>query len=159
MSNRKKKDDITSVSPAIAKPLVSGSTIGMNYVLPFGKHKDRKVKDVLEDAIQGQATIVANPMLAEEGNLENESLYCRLCESCGHEGCCNFIQCFRKLIENDKCDNGQQYLKDARFHFRISQLSEEVINRLENGQYDAKLAVQEYRKEWNEIYDKVYKAE
>jgi hypothetical protein len=103
------------------------------------------------------AAIAANPVLAESGN-EYVSPYCPTCESCGHEGCCNFIQCFSSLIKNNKCDNGSQYLADARFHFCISQLSEEVINKLENGLYDAKLAIQAYRKEWSEIYDKIYKA-
>jgi hypothetical protein len=87
-----------------------------------------------------------------------ENLYCPVCESCGIDGCCNFIQCFRSLIENNKqCDNGEGYLKDARWYFNIAQLGEEVINKLENGLYDSKLAVEEFRKEWNIIYDRIYK--
>lgn len=105
------------------------------------------------------ADIEANPMLAEEGNLEYESPYCPTCESCGYDGCCSFVKCFRKLIENDKCDNGSQYLADAIFSRNIMQLADEVINKLENGLFDAKLAVEQYRKEWHEIYDKVYKAD
>lgn len=88
--------------------------------------------------------------------------YCSLCEACGYEGCCNFIQCYSKLIslnqESEKwCQEGEGYLKDARMHFQLSQLGEEIINKLENGLYDAELAVKEYRKEWNIIYDKIYK--
>ena len=37
------------------------------------------------------------------------------------------------------------------------QLADEVINKLENGLFDAKSAVENYRKEWHEIYDDVYK--
>jgi hypothetical protein len=105
------------------------------------------------------ASLVQNGVLAEEGNLKNDSPYCRLCDSCGIEGCCDFIQCFSQLIKNDNCDFGESYLRDARFSFRTSQLADEVINNLENGLYDSKLAVEQYRKGWNDIYDEVYKAD
>lgn len=96
-------------------------------------------------------------MSTQQDNLEHGSLYCPTCDSCGHDGCCSFITCFSKLIENDKCDNGEQYLKDAIFTRNIMQLADEVINKLENGLFDSKLAVEEYRKEWNKIYNTVYK--
>ena len=102
------------------------------------------------------ATITENRIL-EEVDDDYVSPYCPTCESCGFEGCCNFIQCFNSLIVNEKCTNGRRYLADARFHFRISQLSEEIINYLENGSYDAKTAVELYRKEWDEIRNNVYK--
>ena len=105
------------------------------------------------------AQIAANPMLNAAEDLENESPYCPTCESCGYDGCCSFIRCFSSLIKNDKCDNGSQYLADAIFSRNIMQLANEVINKLENGLFDAKLAVEHYRKEWHEIYDKVYKAD
>ena len=105
------------------------------------------------------ASIAQSNMLAEEGDLENQSPYCQLCESCGNEGCCNFLKCFSKLIKNDKCDNGEVYLKDARFHFQISELADEVFDKLKNGEYNATLAIEAYKKEWHEIYDKVYKTD
>ena len=88
---------------------------------------------------------------------EQSNPYCKICESCGHDGCCSFIKCFSKLIANVDCDNGATYLKDAKFAYSIYQLSEEIMNKLENGLYDKDLAVMEYRKEWNRIYDKIYK--
>lgn len=86
--------------------------------------------------------------------------YCQICQACGHDGCCNFIQCYSKLISlhkgEDECQEGEGYLKDARMYFNVAQLGEEIINKLENKQYDAGLAVQEFRKEWDVIYNKIY---
>lgn len=113
----------------------------------------------MQSIVIPSADIAVNPVLAEEGNLGNENFYCPTCESCGYDECCSFVKCFRKLIENDKCDNGSQYLADAIFSRNIMQLADEVFNKLENGLFDAKLAVEQYRKEWHEIYDKVYKAD
>ena len=109
--------------------------------------------------VASPAQMPQKPLLNAAEDLEYESPYCPTCESCGYDGCCSFVKCFRKLIENDKCDNGSQYLADAIFNRTIMQLADEVINKLENGLFDAKLAVEQYRKEWHEIYDKVYKAD
>lgn len=74
-----------------------------------------------------------------------------------YSGCCSHLQCFLSLINKNKnCDYGERYFKDARWYFNIAQLGEETINKLENGLYDAKLAVEEFRKEWNIIYDRIY---
>ena len=107
--------------------------------------------------VASPAQMPQNPLLNAAEDLEYESPYCPTCESCGHDGCCSFITCFSKLIKNDKCDSGSQYLLDAIFSRCIMQLADEVINKLENGLYDAKSAVENYRKEWHEIYDDVYK--
>ena len=85
------------------------------------------------------------------------SPYCSQCEACGESGCCSHLQCFLSLIDKNKnCDYGERYFKDAKFAYSIAQLGEEVINKLENGLYDSKLTVEEFRKEWNIIYDRIY---
>lgn len=88
--------------------------------------------------------------------VEGESPYCRTCDSCGEDGCCSYVNCFRELIKNDKCDYGESYLKDATFSYYVANLGNDVINKLENGLYDAALAVQEYHRQWKAIYDKIY---
>lgn len=110
------------------------------------------------DTIKKESTpIDKNPMLNAADDLEYGSQYCPTCESCGYDGCCSFIGCFSSLIKNSQCDNGSQYLSDAIFSRRIMLLADDVFKKLENGLFDAKLAVEQYRKEWQEIYDKVYK--
>ncbi len=87
---------------------------------------------------------------------DDESPYCELCNSCGEEGCCSFIKCFRELVfQNDECK--YDYVKDAIFAKEIAELGSQVITKLENGLFSSESAVKEYRSEWNKIYDEVYK--
>ena len=86
-----------------------------------------------------------------------ESPYCKICTSCGEEGCCPYLNCFSHLIENDNCKYGHVHLRDAKFDYRLSKMGYDIINKLENGLFDAELAVKEYHKQWNEIYEDVYK--
>lgn len=87
---------------------------------------------------------------------EKYSPYCKKCGGCGEDGCCSHINCFRSLIEDDTCEYGESYLRAAMLDRDIAIMGGEVINKLENGLYDANLAVKEYHKQWEEIYDKIY---
>ena len=82
--------------------------------------------------------------------------YCTNCGSCGEHGCCSYIKCFSKLIEKDECEYGGLHIREASFDKEISNLGFEIISNLENGLLNSDLAVIEYHRRWNEIYDRIF---
>lgn len=91
---------------------------------------------------------------------ENYSPYCPLCESCGEEGCCSHLHCFRALIEsNPKCAYGSHYLREAIFNKRLVEFFHKMIDSITKGELNPKNIVELYNIRWNKIYDEVYEQE
>ena len=94
------------------------------------------------------------------GDVESESdysPYCELCGSCGEDGCCSHLSCFRTLIQNPKCDYGKTYLADAMFAEKLYKLGFNIIEKLKKHEITSDEAVIEYKKEYDVIWDEIYK--
>lgn len=46
---------------------------------------------------------------------QNDSMYCPICEACGHEGCCTPLIC----MQDPKGDYCEGYLVDLKFTWRM----------------------------------------
>ena len=93
----------------------------------------------------------------EEEKEEPYSPYCKVCDGCGEDGCCTFTSCFANLVKNNEgCDYGERYVKDARFAKCIANLADDLIDKLSKGEMDKDTFLKEYDREWHEYYDKVY---
>lgn len=45
---------------------------------------------------------------------EDYSPYCKVCESCGEDGCCSYLSCvFASIDLNKECDYGETYKGEA----------------------------------------------
>lgn len=92
-----------------------------------------------------------------DNNEEYESPYCKLCENCGIDGCCSYINCFRNLIKNSDCDYGNTYLKDAIFDRLLIKKTMELIDDLKEKKIDSEQFLAKFDIEWSNIYDQTYK--
>lgn len=82
--------------------------------------------------------------------------YCKLCKSCGEDGCCSYNKCFEQLLNNNNCSYGAEYLKDIQLYQKISELSFDIVSKVKLGELD-KDNVQEYfDKKYNEYYDQIF---
>lgn len=79
----------------------------------------------------------------EESFEEEYSPYCKLCSSCGENGCCPYLICINNVLDSNKgCNypNGTKfeiYLRDI-FMERVllSNLNQETINQIYSDSYD-----------------------
>jgi len=79
-----------------------------------------------------------NPL---SNQIEDYSPYCKICDSCGEDGCCSALSC-KQDPNGDYC---KTYLKDLQFGYRMYK---ELVNLLENDE--------KYQKQIDEIWDKTY---
>jgi hypothetical protein len=85
------------------------------------------------------------------------SPYCQKCDSCGHDGCCSWLSCFKSSISDDKCDYGESYYKDALFARNVANLSEEMMSKVDSGEINTLDDLKKYyNEEWDKEYNKVY---
>lgn len=87
---------------------------------------------------------------------KDNSPYCTKCDSCGHDGCCSWLKCFRSHISDDNCDYGETYLKDAMLSERVSELAHEIMRMIKQGKLKLEEIVPYFDQEWDKEYDKIY---
>lgn len=91
-----------------------------------------------------------------KNTLDDNSPYCKTCNSCGEDGCCSWLSCFAALSKDSKCEYSG-YLNDAMFDKQVLTISFDIIDGLRTGTLDASSAVLEFDSAWKSAYDKVYK--
>ena len=92
-----------------------------------------------------------------DNNEEDYTPYCELCESCGEDGCCSHINCFRALVNaNDKCKYGETYVREAIFNKKLATLTYELMQNIKEGKVDPNLVVEVFNRRWNDLWDEVY---
>ena len=84
------------------------------------------------------------------------SPYCKLCNSCGEDGCCSHLNCFRALIKSPKCKYGETYLADANFVKKIYDIACDIFAKLEQKEISSDEAVVEFNNGFDEAYDATY---
>lgn len=82
-----------------------------------------------------------------------ETPYCKICDSCGEDGCCSWLNCFGKLIQNDDCKYGDSYYYDALLCKVMLEIADEIFTKLKNGEISAEEAWSRYDKEYDENWD------
>ena len=80
------------------------------------------------------------------------SPYCKLCGSCGEDGCCSYIGCFSALVENPKCDYGKTYVKDAILNHGMNKMVFQLMDKMES---DAAYTKEQFITDFNTGYDKL----
>lgn len=77
---------------------------------------------------------------------EKNSIYCKICDACGEDGCCSAAFC-KHHPEGYYC-NG--YLKELKFGYLMYK---ELINLVgDDSKYEEIIS-----KKWNEIYDEIFR--
>ena len=85
--------------------------------------------------------------------------YCKLCDSCGEEGCCSPIGCLRQhmIVDRNKdCEYGDIYFKNILFGYKSAQMYSQIFDDLKTGKLELKEAIELEEKSWNNIYDYIY---
>ncbi|MBC8147235.1 MAG: hypothetical protein H8E98_04550 [Bacteroidetes bacterium] len=88
------------------------------------------------------------------------SPYCKLCSSCGEEGCCSPISCMYKCMDDNqpkKCEYGAGYAKDLHFAYLVEKSQSKLIHKLKKRQINQREFFEELDKEWHHFYDFIYK--
>jgi len=87
--------------------------------------------------------------LAHENKIElseEYSQYCKICDSCGEDGCCSAVSC-QQHPEGDYC---KTYLRDLKFGYIMYK---ELFNMVsEDPKYKDQVD-----KIWDETYDRIYR--
>lgn len=84
----------------------------------------------------------------EEGQ---ESPYCEKCTACGISECCSPLQCFSKLVKDDKCKHGSLYLLDIELALEFSDW---VLGYLNNANV---LTSKDAYSKYHAMLDRIYK--
>lgn len=88
---------------------------------------------------------------------EEYNPYCKGCNSCGHDGCCSWLNCFKSAIKHENCEYGESYIQDAKLANEMANASSKIFEKLRKQEITALEAVALYDKTYSEIYDKIYK--
>jgi hypothetical protein len=85
----------------------------------------------------------------------NYSPYCKLCSSCGVDGCCSHINCFSTLVLNPKCNYGRTYIKDAILNHKINEMVFNLFIKLEKDEkYTKEQFILDFNLKYDELLDK-----
>ena len=98
-------------------------------------------------------------MEIQENNNTDWTGYCKLCDSCGEEGCCSPIGCLRQhmIVDRNKdCDYGDRYFRDILFGYKTAQMYSAIFDDLKTGKLELKEAIELEVKQWDNIYEWVY---
>lgn len=85
--------------------------------------------------------------------------YCKLCGSCGEEGCCSAISCMHKcMVEKNpfRCQYGHMYAKDMLFAYRMYEIYSENIELFRNNKMTEQQFLDSCEFDWNDQWDKTY---
>jgi hypothetical protein len=88
------------------------------------------------------------------------SPYCKLCDSCGEEGCCSPLRCMWKCMVTEKpkkCEYGEWYAYDIKFSYLLTNMYAEQIDLFRNNKITKEQFLEDTITKWDEIYDIVYK--
>jgi hypothetical protein len=80
---------------------------------------------------------------------DSEEIYCRVCESCGEDGCCSALNC-RHSADGMYC---KSYLKDLKFSYILSRELLKLIDQHKDIELNKKLD-EVYSNIWDEVYTK-----
>lgn len=87
----------------------------------------------------------------------NYNPYCKLCGSCGEDGCCSHIGCFSTLVQNPKCEYGEIYVRDAIFNNEVNNMTFELFSKLEKDtEYTKDMFISEFNIKFDELLKKIY---
>jgi len=85
--------------------------------------------------------------------------YCKLCDSCGEEGCCSPISCMWKCMVEEsptKCQYGERYAKDLMFSYNMNKIYMKYIELLRNNKITKEQFIEKIDNEWDEMWDEIY---
>jgi len=87
------------------------------------------------------------------------SPYCKLCDSCGEEGCCSPVSCMYKCMVDErpkKCRYGYGYAHDLEFSYKLQNMYYKYVEMLSKKEITTEQFLETVDLEWDRIYDLVY---